>query len=46
MVAICGADLVGLTLFGTITASAVLFGLTTIWYSSRKKKFENLRINS
>ena len=45
MVAMCGSELLGLSLFGTITASAVLFGLTTIWYS-RKKSIENLRLNS
>ena len=43
---ICGANLELLTLVGSVTASAVLFGLTIIWYSSRKKKLENLRLNS
>ena len=45
MVAMCGGELLGLSLFGTITASAVLFGLTTIWYS-RKKKNEIIYPNS
>jgi uncharacterized membrane protein YesL len=42
MVAICGADLIGLSLFGTITASAVLFGLTSMWYSKAKRKKDEI----
>lgn len=42
---ICGVNLELITLVGSVTASAVLFGLTIIWYSSRKKKIENIRFN-